>query len=382
MAAEFSRAGYQVTENVGGHGVVAVLENGPGKTVLIRADMDALPLPEPEATGLEYASNVTTQTKDGQTAYVMHGCGHDLHMTCIVGTARIMARLKDRWSGTLVLIAQPAEELGIGADGMIKAGLFTMIPHPDACLALHADAEREAGQVAYVSAFSRANVDGIDIKIKGVSAHSAYPHKAKDPIVIAAQTILALQTIVSREVDPTKPAVITVGKIVGGTKRSQIPSEVQLQLTVRSYHDDVRKLLLESIQRTAVNTARAAGISEEDLPEVVHTGEGAPALYNDPGLVNLALAGIAKAIGKANVVQGQPTMGGEDFSYYGTVKPSFPLFMWTVGTVSPEDMKKALESEEFDLPSLHSPHYAPHPRPSIRTGVLSQLGAALAVFSE
>ena len=250
-----------MTTKVGKHGVVGVLRNGDGPTILVRTDLDALPVKE--QTGLPYASQVQTKDEDGNEVHVMHACGHDVHMTVFIGTARLLAQMKDRWQGTLVLIGQPAEEKGSGAQAMLADGLFTRFSKPDYCLALHVNAELPVGTVGYTEGFSSANVDSVDITVRGVGGHGAYPHTTKDPVVLAAQIVLALQTIVSREINPTEPAVVTVGSIHGGTKHNIIPEEVRLKLTLRSYSDDVRHQTIAAIRRLTRGLGLAAGLPED-----------------------------------------------------------------------------------------------------------------------
>lgn len=374
LAEELRRAGYEVTERVGKWGIVAVLKNGNGPTVLVRADMDALPVTE--QTGLPYASTVTTRDSAGNEVGVMHACGHDIHMTSLVGTARVLAQLKDRWQGTLVLIGQPAEEAGGGARRMLADGLFTRFPKPDYCIALHDNAELPAGMLGYTPGFSAANVDSVDITVRGLGGHGAHPHRAKDPVVLASQIVLALQTIVSREVKAGDPAVVTVGSIHGGTKHNIIPDEVKLQLTVRSYADDVRKQVLEAIPRIVRGQAIAAGMPEDRMPLVNIGAEYTPAVYNDPGLTE-RLAGVFRAnFGEANVVQRKPSMGGEDFGEYGRTADKIPICMFSLGAVSPEEYA-ASERTGKPLPGLHSPLFAPAPEPTLKTGVTATTLAVL-----
>jgi amidohydrolase len=333
MAEEWRALGFDVTENVGGYGVVAVMENGDGPTIMVRADMDALPVKE--ETGLEYASTVTTDDELGVNVPVMHACGHDVHITSIIGAARVLNSMKDSWSGTLVMIAQPAEERGAGAREMLADGLFEKFPRPEAAVALHVDPGLEAGKVGFVPGFAMANVDSVDIKIRGVGGHGAYPHKTKDPVVIAAQVVLALQTIVSREISPLDPAVVTVGSIHGGTKHNIIPNEVDLQLTVRSYSDETRDHLMEAIERITMNTARAAGVPPFALPTVELREEYTPALYNTPELVGQVVGAFKEFLGEENVEEGESVMGGEDFGRYGREEPRIPIFMYRLGAIAP-----------------------------------------------
>src|SRR5439155_7496997 len=284
VAAELEGLGLKVTRRVGGHGVVGVLSNGHGPTVLVRTDLDALPVTE--QTGAPYASEVKATDDKGNTVGVMHACGHDMHMTVFLGTARVLSQLKDQWRGTAVMIAQPAEEKVKGAAAMLADGLFKRFPKPDYCLALLCASDLPAGTVGVTEGYALANVDSVDIVIRGVSGHGAWPHKTKDPVVLAAQTVLALQTIVSRETDPLESAVVTVGSIHGGTKHNIIPDEVKLQLTVRSFTDEVRGKTLEAIQRIARGQAVSAGIPAERMPLVrVAEEEFTPATFNNPELV-------------------------------------------------------------------------------------------------
>jgi hippurate hydrolase len=370
LAHELKELGFEVTQKVGGTGVVGVLRNGPGPTVLVRTDMDALPVIE--QTGLPYASKVHVRDKNDLDVGVMHACGHDMHMTCWVGTARVLSKLKDRWRGTLVFIGQPAEEVGAGARMMLADGLFTKFPRPDYCLALHCDSLRPHGTVAYSEGLALANVDSVDVTVKGKGGHGAAPHTTIDPVVIAARIVLDLQTLVSRETNPTDPAVVTVGSIHGGAKHNVIPAEVKMQLTVRSTKDSVRKHLLDGIKRIAEAAAMAAGAP---APEVlVHPEEFTPALVNDPGLTRRTVAVFKEVLGPDKVQERPPVMGGEDFSRYG--KEGVPIFLYFLGTVPPERVAEAAR-EGKPLPSLHSDLYYPVPEPSIRTGVLTMSLAVL-----
>jgi hippurate hydrolase len=379
LADELRAAGYEVTERVGGNGIVAVLKNGEGKTLLLRTELDALPVKE--NTNIDYASTVTATDRAGRTVPVMHACGHDIHLTSLVGAARILAAMKDRWHGTLVLIGQPAEETVAGASAMLKDGLFTRFPRPDFCLAQHCDAELEAGKVGYVSGFAMANVDSLDIVIKGVGGHGAWPHKTKDPVVIAAQTIINLQTIVSREIKPTDPAVVTVGSIHGGTKHNIIPDQVTLQLTVRTYKDEVREQVLKSIERIVKGTALTAGVPTELEPTITRTDESTPATYNTPALVDRTIAHLKTVLGDDNLVEREPAMGAEDFGLFGRTQHKIPIFMFRLGTVSPERIAAA-KSGGPPLPSLHSSGYLPVREPTLRTGVLAMTAAAIDLLSK
>ena len=374
LADEWRQAGFEVTPKVGKFGVVAVLRNGPGPTVLVRTDMDALPVQE--QTGLPYASAVTAKDPAGKEVPVMHACGHDLHMACAVGTARVLNALKDKWAGTLILIGQPAEERGSGARAMLADGLFKRFPRPDFCVALHDDADIAAGMVSYTPGFALANVDSIDIIIHGVGGHGASPHKTRDPIVLAAQIVLALQTIVSREVEPGEPAVVTVGSIHGGSKHNIISDEVRLQLTVRSYTDAVRQQIHDAIRRIVRGQAVAFGIPEALLPEVKLQDEFTPATYNNPELTERLRKVFVAWLGEANVVRKKPVMGGEDFGEFGRTSDKIPICLFTLGGVVPEVLKESKQTGK-PLPSLHSPLWAPSPEPSLKTGVTAMTAVVL-----
>jgi hippurate hydrolase len=371
LAKELGEIGFEVTTHVGGQGVVAVLKNGEGPTVLVRTDMDALPVVE--HTGLPYASKVRARDRNGNDVGVMHACGHDTHMACWVGTARVLADMKDRWQGTLVFIGQPAEEVGAGARMMLEDGLFKRFPRPDYCLALHGDPRTAYGQVAYTDGLACANVDSVDITIRGKGTHGAAPHMGIDPIVIAARLILDLQTIVSRETNPTDPAVVTVGSIHAGTKHNIIPAEVKLQLTVRTTKDSVRKHTLEAIERMARVAAQAAQAPEPVVKTV--PGEFTPALVNDATLTRKTVALFKDILGPENVHERPATMGGEDFSRYG--RDGIPIFMYSLGTFPPERIAEAKKDGGRPIPSLHSDLYYPIPEPSIKTGVLTMSAAVL-----
>jgi amidohydrolase len=370
LASELKSAGYAVSEKVGLHGVVGVLSNGNGPTLLIRTDMDALPVKE--QTGLAYASNKKQVNTTGEEVPVMHACGHDVHMSVAIGTARFLARNKDRFRGTVVIIGQSAEERGAGARAMLKAGLFSRFPKPNYCLALHVHSSLEAGKVAYVPGYMMANVDMVDITIRGVGGHGAYPHMAKDPVVLASETVLALQTLISREKKASDPGVLTVGSIHGGTKHNIIPDEVKLQLTLRSYSDAVRTNMIEGIKRVTRGLAIAAGLPEDRMPLVnVLEDEFTAATYNDPALTERWVAVLEDWLGKKALVRDEPQMGGEDFSEYGRTEEKIPICMLWLGSVSTQKMKEGVP------PSIHSPFYHPDPEGSIRTGVTALSAAAL-----
>lgn len=365
VADQMRKAGFEVTTGVGGTGVVGVLRNGNGPTLLLRTELDALPLQE--KTGLAYAS---------QEPGIMHACGHDLHMTTLTGAAAVLHRLTDRWRGTLVLVAQPAEETVGGARAMIADGLFTRFPKPDFALALHDTASAPAGQIAWVEGYAYANVDSVDITLFGKGGHGASPHSTVDPIVLAARTILALQTLISREKDPMEPGVITVGSIHAGTKHNIIPDEAKLQLTVRSYAPSVRKQLLEGIVRIVKGEAMAGNSPKEPI---ITFSEGQDALYNDPAFTRRLVAAIGKGLGANNVVAARPIMGAEDFGEFGKAA-SIPSAMLSLGAVEPNRFRTAQASGE-QLPNPHSPLFAPDKERSIRTGVEALVLATLEVLA-
>lgn len=383
VAAELRKLGYAVTERFGkyeqpgltSYGVVGVLRNGAGPTVMIRTDLDALPLEE--KTGLPYASSVRVNNEEGIEVPVMHACGHDVHMTSFLGTAKMLADLKDRWKGTVVMIGQPAEEKGSGAKAMLAAGLYEKFPRPDYVLALHDNATLDTGKVGLVEGYALASVDSVDITVRGVGGHGAYPHTTKDPIVIASGIVLALQTIVSRERPPLDPAVITVGSFQGGTKHNIIPDEVKLQLTVRAYKKEVRDMLLASIARIARGIAIAGGVPDDRLPVVtLIEQESIGPTYNDPALTQRMRKSLTAALGQENVVTVEPVMGGEDFGQFTLEGQKIPISLFWLGAVEPA-RAEAGRRGEISLPSLHSPLFAPVPEPTIRTGVVAMTSAAL-----
>ena len=376
LAAEARRLGFEVTEKVGQTGVVAVLKNGPGPVVMIRADMDGLPVEE--QTGLPYASKKRGVSKSGTESGIMHACGHDTHMTAWVGTARQLVANRSKWSGTLVMILQPAEEIGAGAKAMLDDGLYTRFPKPDYVIGFHDAAQFPAGTIGYSSGWALANVDSVDIKVKGVGGHGAYPQTTKDPVVLAARIVSSLQTLVSREVDPQDAAVVTVGAIHGGAKHNIISDEVTMLLTVRSYSDETRKLLLDGIRRIAKGEAIAAGMPEEKMPQVfVNEAEFTPATYNTEPLTGRIVGSFTKRFGKDRVIETKPVMGGEDFSqFYRADKANVQSLIFWVGGVPQADYDAAMKGGK-SLPSLHSPFWAPEADKVIATASEAMAAAAL-----
>ena len=388
VAKELRKLGYTVTERLGkysrpewkGYGVVGVLKNGAGPTVLIRSDMDALPVEE--KTGLPYASKVRTKNDTGLDVGVMHACGHDIHMTALLGTARLLAELKNQWHGTLVLVGQPAEESVDGAKAMLDDGLYNQIPRPDYVLALHDTADLEAGTVGVTPGFALSNATRVDITVRGVGGHGSRPEITKDPIVLAAQIILALQTIVSREIGPLDPAVVTVGSIHGGTRANIISDEVKLQLTVRSYKEEVRQKILASIERIAKGTALAAGLPAELAPIVkVADTEGTTATYNDPALTERMKDVFTKIIGKDKVLQVAPIMASEDFGRFALEGNQIPAVMFWLGASDPAALAESRRTGK-PIASLHSPMFAPVPEPTLRTGVKAMTAAVLELMKK
>jgi hippurate hydrolase len=383
VAKELRAAGCQVTEHLGkyedsklkAYGVVGVMKNGDGPTVLVRTDMDALPVEE--ETGLPYASKVVAKNDEGKDVHVMHACGHDTHIAAFIGTARSLGKLKDQWHGTIVFVAQPAEEIGTGARALLKGGLYDRFGKPNFALGFHDKADLQIGHIGITEGYTSANVDSIDVTIRGVGGHGAYPHKTKDPIVLAAEVINAWQTISSRENNPLDPIVVTVGSIHGGTKRNIIPDEVKMQLTVRTYKKEVRDKALAAIDRIARGIAAAAGVPPDRSPVVtVRQDEVCPAMYNNPELTKRLVAVWKKSLGDENVEIVDPTMGGEDFSEYSLPDHSIPAVNFHFGAVDPgkiADYKKAGK----ELPSLHSSKFAPVPEPTIRVGIIGMTTAVL-----
>jgi amidohydrolase len=360
MANELRKIGAEVTTGIGGHGVVGILKNGPGKTLMYRADMDGLPVVE--QTGLPYASKVKVTDNRGAVVGTMHACGHDIHMATLIGVARLLAENKEMWSGTVIFLCQPAEERGAGAEAMINDGLFVRFPRPNFAVALHVGAESPTGSVGVRTGYSMANVDSIDITIRGRGGHGAYPETAIDPIVIAARLVLDLQTIISREIRPIEPAVITVGAVNGGTKHNIIPDECKLQITVRSYSEKVRHQLWHAIRRKAKAAAESSGAPE---PEV-NISEGTPSLYNDPELSNRVAGVLRSRLGEKKVDTPDPTMGGEDFGQYG--RQGVPICMFRLGSV-PQKRLDEFATKNVPPPPLHSALYFPDPDATIRTGI-------------
>ena len=378
VASRLRELGYEVTYPVGQYlepgatcyGVVAIMKNGAGPTVLVRSDMDALPVLE--QTGLPYASTVRAKGQSGDDVPVMHACGHDIHMTTLLGTAKMLAQMKSQWHGTLMLIGQPAEEVVKGADGMLRDHLYERFPKPDFIIALHDNAVMPAGQIGYTPGYFMASADSVNVTIRGMGGHGASPQSTKDPVVMAAQFINALQTIVSREDSPLDPVVVTVGSIRGGTKRNVIPDEVQLLMTVRTYKPEVRKRVLASIERIARGIALSAGVPEDRAPVFeLLSGESVESTYNDPALTERLAAALTKGMGAANVVRIDPLMVSEDFGRFGLDR-KIPISMLNLGAVDPAKIASGQR-----LPSLHSSGFQPLPDPTLRGGIKAMTLAVL-----
>ena len=388
VAKELRATGCEVTENFGKYdnpnlkcyGVIGIMKNGPGPTVLVRTDLDALPVEED--TGLPYASKVTTKGDDGREVHVMHACGHDAHMSAFIGTARALQRLKERWSGTIVFIGQPAEETAGGARALLKAGLYNRFGKPDFALGFHDKADLQTGHIGVTPGYTYANVDSVDVTVRGIGGHGAYPHKTKDPIVLAAEMINAWQTIASRENNPLDPIVVTVGSIHGGTKHNIIPDEAKMQLTVRTYKSEVRDRVLKAIDDMAKGIASAGGVPADRTPIVnVLKDQFTPATYNNPDLTKRLVGVWKNVLGADNVEIVDPTMGGEDFSEYSLPDHSIPAVDFHIGAVDPEKIAQ-FKREGKELPSLHSSKFAPVPEPTIRVGIIGMTSAVLELMKK
>lgn len=379
LAAEARKAGFTVTERVGQTGVVAVLRNGPGPVLMIRADMDGLPVTE--QTGLPFASRVRATTRDGIESGVMHACGHDTHMTSWLGTMRNLVAMKDRWSGTLVMILQPGEEIGVGARAMLDDGLYTRFPKPTHAIAFHDSASLPAGTIGITNGYALANVDSVDVTVRGVGGHGAYPQTTRDPIVLAARIVSSLQTLVSREVDPQSPAVVTVGSFVAGAKHNIIPAEAKLLLTVRSYTPEVRQQLLDGIARIARGEAIAAGIPQDRMPIVEVKDEFTPSTFNTEQQTRALQALFTQRFGADRVRATPAVMGGEDFSRYWLADQTIQSTIFWVGGV-PKAQWDAANGDPAKLPSLHSPFWAPDAEAVIGTATEAMTAAALDILKK
>jgi len=387
LAAELRKAGYTVTERIGkypdgsqAYGVVGILENGPGPRVLIRTDMDALPIVE--QTNVSYASHVTSKNAAGQEVGVMHACGHDVHVTTMIGTARALSALRSQWHGTLMLIGQPSEETIDGAKAMLADQLYERFGKPDFAVALHDTNELAAGTVAMVSGAAQAASTSIDVTLRGIGGHGAHPQSAKDPIVMAGEFIVQLQTIVSRQEDPSDPAVVTIGTIHGGTKRNIIPSEVKLEITARTFSDKARQIIIDGIRRTAAGVALSAGVPENLAPIVsVLENESAPVMYNDPALTARVRAALVTALGAQNVLSSSPVMESEDFGNFGLDGHKIPSLMFGLGAMDAGKLAEARAAGK-SLPGPHNALFQPVPEPTLRTGVRAMSSVAIALLQK
>jgi len=385
LAAELRKAGYTVTEHVGkypdgsqAYGVVALLENGPGPRLLIRTDLDALPIVE--ETGLTYASQVRANNPAGQDVGVMHACGHDIHITTMIGTARALAAQKSQWHGTLMLIGQPSEETIDGAKAMLADHLYERFGTPDMAIALHDTNEHPAGTVGITSGPALSGATAVDVTIRGIGGHGSRPDLGKDPIVMAAEFIVQLQTIVSRQEDPRDPAVVTVGDIHAGTKRNIIPDEAKMELTLRAFSEKARETEIDGIRHAAKGVAVSAGVPDDHAPVVtVFDNETAPVTYNDPALATRVKSSLVRALGAKQVIDDQPQMGSEDFGLFGLEGHKIPTVLFWLGAMDPAKFAAA-QSQGLELPGLHTSHFEPVPESTLRTGVQTMTTAALALL--
>ena len=387
LAAALRKAGYGVTERVGkypdgslAYGVVGTLENGPGPRLLIRTDMDALPIVE--QTNVPYASHVTATNAAGQEVGVMHACGHDVHVSTMIGTARALAALRSQWHGTLILVGQPSEETIDGAKAMLADHLYERFGTPDFVVALHDTSELAAGTVALVSGAAQAGATSIDVTLRGIGGHGAHPQSAKDPVVMAGEFIVQLQTIVSRQEDPSDPAVVTIGTIHGGTKRNIIPNEVKLEITARAFSDKARQIIIDGVRRIAAGVALSAGVPENLAPIVsVLENESAPVMYNDPALTARVKAALVSALGASNVLASSPMMESEDFGNFGLEGHRIPALMFGLGAMDAGKLAAARAAGKT-LPGPHNALFQPVPEPTLRAGVTAMSSVAIALLQK
>jgi len=379
MASHLEGMGFEVTQNFGGNSVVGVLENGSGPVIMLRTDMDALPIKE--ETGLSYASTVVMEDAAGNQVPAMHACGHDMHMTVWLGTLKTMALLKNEWSGTVIAIAQQAEEVSGGANRMIEAGLFQEFPVPDYALAYHVNPELPAGSIGYYPGPIFGGVSSVDIHIYGYGGHGAMPHTTIDPVVLASRIVLAIQTLVSREIEPVQPAVVTVGSIHGGSKHNVIPNQVDLQLTVRFFSDEVYQQIIKGLERITRGIALSAGLSEKLLPEVITLEGITPPVENDPGLVNKGVLSMEKMLGANSMHEVNPSTVGEDFGKYGRTPEKVPIALFWLGGVEKEKYLDHINNDTA-LPGLHNAAFHPEFFPTFRGGVAAMSRTMIDLFSE
>jgi len=387
LATELRKAGFTVTEHVGkypdgtqAYGVVAILENGPGPRLLIRTDMDALPIVE--ETGVSYASHVKSKNAAGQEVGVMHACGHDVHVTTMIGTARALAASRAKWHGTVMLIGQPSEETGDGAKAMLADHLYEQFGTPNLAIALHDTNSRAAGTVAITSGPALAGATAVDVTLRGIGGHGAQPQNGKDPIVMAGEFIVQVQTIVSRQEDPRDPSVVTIGDIHGGTKRNVIPYEVKLELTTRAFSDKAMQIILDGIRHAAQGVALSAGVPEDRQPIVtILDNESGPSTYNDPALTTRVKAALVHALGAQNVFDEDPIMASEDFGLFGLEGHRIPTVMFWLGAMEPLKLAAA-QAAGKSLPGPHTSLFEPIPEPTLRTGVTAMTSVAIALLQQ
>jgi amidohydrolase len=385
LAAELRKSGYTVTERVGkypdgtqAYGVVAILQNGPGPKLLIRTDMDALPIVE--ETGVSYASHVKSKNAAGQEVGVMHACGHDVHVTTMIGTARVLAATKSKWHGTVMLIGQPSEETIDGAKAMLADHLYERFGTPDLAIALHDTNTRAAGTVSLASGPALAGSTSVDVLIRGIGGHGAEPQVTKDPIVIAGEFIVQLQTVVSRQENPREPSVVTIGDIHGGTKRNIIPYEVKMEITARTFSDRSRQIVVDGIRRTAQGVALSAGVPDNLAPIVtVLDAESTPVMYNDPALAARVKSALVNTLGAGNVFDDGPAMASEDFGVFGLEGHKIPTVMFGLGAMDPTKFAEA-QAAGKTLPGPHTSLFQPSPEPTLRTGVTAMSSVAIALL--
>lgn len=379
MASHLENMGFEVTRNFGGNSVVGVLKNGMGPVIMLRTDMDALPIKE--ETGLPFASTVVMEDAAGKQVPAMHACGHDMHMTVWLGTLNTLVQLKKGWSGTIIAIAQQAEEISGGANRMIEAGLFQKFPEPDYALAYHVNPELPAGSIGYYPGPIFGGVSSVDIHIFGYGGHGAMPHTTIDPVVLASRIVLAVQTLVSREIEPVQPAVVTVGSIHGGSKHNVIPDRVDMQLTVRFFSDEVYWQIIEGLERITRGIALSAGLPEEKLPEVIPLEGLTPPVANNPDLVNKGMVSMKKMLGSDLMFEVNPSTVGEDFGKYGRTAEKIPISLFWLGGVEKDKYLEHIENGT-PLPGLHNAAFCPDFYPTFKGGVAAMARTIIDLFNE
>ena len=379
MAEHLKDMGFSVSRNFSGNSLVGVLENGKGPVIMLRTDMDALPIRE--ETGLPYASRMVKENADGNMVPAMHACGHDMHMTVWLGTLKTLVQLKQQWSGTIIAIAQQAEEISAGANRLIEAGLFREFPVPDYALAYHVNAELPAGSIGYYPGPIFGGVSSVDIHVYGYGGHGAMPHTTIDPVVLASRIVMAIQTLVSREIEPFQPAVVTVGSIHGGSKHNVIPDRVDLQLTVRFFEDKIYEQIIEGLKRITRGIALSAGLPENRMPEVITLEGLTPPVANDAGLVNTAVLSMEKMLGRDNINKVNPNTVGEDFGRYGRTAEQVPIALFWLGGVQHDKYADHIENGT-PLPGLHNAAFCPDFYPTFRGGVAAMAGTMIDLFNE